>query len=178
MAFADERVEVEIEFTQEGEETAVAELTDLLAQLEEVYIRFEEEHNLIADISPYDMNEEIYYDEEAKEMFIGRLYRYGILNQSDYPFSVRRFPPRYTDPEYDGLKISHIKKESPLLIGITGGGVFLAVLWIIEGIEYERDATKRIDEDGNESKEVTSNFKFNATSTKELISEVRKFFRD
>ena len=143
MAFTDEQVEVEIEFTEEEEELPAIELANLLSQLEEMYNIFQQNRNLIADISPYDLNQETFYDEEAKDVFIGRLYRYGVLNELNYPHTVRRFPPRYTDTEYNGLKIKKIQKESPLLIGLTGSGMFIAALWMIEGIEYERETTKR-----------------------------------
>lgn len=145
-------------------------------QLEEFYSTLQQNQNIIEDISLAEMNQEVYYDEDARDMFIGRLQRYGILNQLEYSASTWRIPPVYLDRGYEGLNITKIRKESPLLIGLTGGGFFVAALWIIEGIEHEREVTERVSEEGDEFREVHSKFQFNATSTRELLAAIRKFF--
>jgi hypothetical protein len=169
MAFQSEYIEATIEFSQERDELAVLELAELLSSLDEMYRTFQNNDNLVSDLLPEEMDEELFYDEEARDTFIGRLYRYGVLSElSNYPVTRR--------PTHEGLNISNIHKESPLLIGITGSGLFIAVLWVIEGVEYERNLKKVETEDGESRRELDSEFKFNATSTRDLIAEIRRFF--
>jgi hypothetical protein len=177
MAFQNDSVEVTIEFSQERAELPVLELTDLLSSLNEMYRVFYNNNNIILDILPDEMNEELFYDNEARDMFIGRLYRYGVLSELTEPRIVRRPLAGDFYDNYEGLNIRTIHKESPLIIGMTGGGMFIAVLWVIEGIEYERNVRKIEDEDGKSHREVESRFEFNATTTRDLISEIRKFLK-
>ncbi|WP_154018419.1 hypothetical protein [Halolamina rubra] len=176
----EERVYAEIQFTNE-EDTPASELAELLSQLEDLYQTFIRNSGVIQDISPSQMNEEVFYDDTARDTFVGRLHRYGVLGDIrdlqphyDPQSRVRRYI--YLSDEYEGLNIRRIQKESPLLIGLTGSSLFIAVLWVIGGIEYRRKEVVQVDEEGNQEKEITKEFKFDATSTKDLVEEIREFF--
>ena len=177
MAFQSESIEATIEFSQEREELAVLELTEVLSSLNEMYRVLYNNDNLILDILPNEADEELFYDDEARDMFIGRLYRYGVLSELVEPRVIRRPSIGNFSDDHRGLNIRTIHKESPLLISLTGGGLFIAVLWMIEGIEYERYVKKTENENGESQREVESRFKFNATTTRDLISEIRKFIK-
>ena len=177
MALQSEYVEATIEFSQGRDELAVLELTELLSSFDEMYRTFHNNDNLVSDLLPDEMDEELFYDKEARDTFIGRLHRYGVLSELPNYQVIRRPTIEGSYRNYEGLSISNIHKESPLLIGLTGSGLLIAVLWVIEGIEYERNLREVQTENGESRRVVDSRFEFNATSTGDLITEIRKFFR-
>jgi len=172
MAFEEEKIEIEIRFVEEDDEIPVANLTQLLSRLEQTYIAFQNNKNIIEDISPPKFDQEIFYDDDSRDMFIGRLQRYGVLSDIEFRPSPFRVQTVHYPTNYDGLQVSRIQKESPLVISLIGGGTFAAVLWIIAGVEIEFDWEKQVDAAGNESKDVQARFRFDATSTRELINAI------
>lgn len=176
MTLPEGQVYAEIQFEEETEETSVGELAALLSQFENLYRKFEENRDDVSDAVPTEMDYNTFRDSDAQDMFIGRLYRAKVLDGIGYNRNINLVSPNYTFSENNGLEIELLQKQSPLLIGLTGGGAFIAVLWIIAGIDYEREAVFRIDEDGNEYREVRSELKFSATSTSDLVEAIRQFF--
>ena len=177
MAFDQESVRVDIQFSQEENDIGVSELSNFLSHLDMMYVILERNKEYIIDVSPEEFDENLFYDEEQKEVFLGKLAKSGVFTQNDIiprvPFNPR---PANQSPRR-GLTINKIKKESPLLISVFGGGALMAGLWIIAGTEIEYNSRKVKNEESQDSKEVNKKFVFDATSTTDLIAEIRKFFK-
>lgn len=176
MTLPEGQIYAEIRFEEETEQTSVGELAALLSQFENLYRRFEDNREDVSDAIPTEIDYSIFRDSDAQDMFIGRLYRSKVLDGIGYNRNINLVSQNYTSSENKGLKIELLQKQSPLLIGLTGGGALIAVLWIIAGIDYEREAVFRIDEEGNGYREVRSELKFSATSTSDLVEAIRRFF--
>lgn len=172
MAFGTNKAELRIIFTEEEEEIPANDLSDLLAVFDKMYTNALEHEGLIEDISPTYIDQRLISDYEARDTYIGQLVRYKVY-QDILDVRLRPLFKREFRKDSPGLQIKEIRKESPLVITLTGGGIFIAVLWIISGIDIRYETTVR-EVDGERFEERITKIEFNATSTRDLIEAIRE----